>query len=213
VPLATITGRITFDPPALAPAPSAIRLTVESKQAELTEFFPARGAFGVADDFTFAVTAAPGDVIIGATATGARWLLKSVRHRGTDVTDTGFELAPARVTDGVEVVMTTRVQEVSGIVTDDQSRIATACTVLAFAQDRERWGAARFSAMARPDQDGRYTLTTLPPGDYFVVAADYIDEDRSGDASYLEALVAKATRFSVGDGEARRLDLRVVAAP
>ena len=60
VRLATITGHITFEPPALPPAPSAIRVTVEPKQAELMEFFPARGSFGVADDFTFAITAAPG---------------------------------------------------------------------------------------------------------------------------------------------------------
>jgi hypothetical protein len=215
VQMASVTGRITFDPPGQAPPPAAIRLSVEPLNPEPIEFLPGAGSAAVADDFTFELSAPPGEMIIRAApaASAAGWVLKAVRHNSRDVTDTGLQFFSGTAVEGVDVIMTSRVQEVSGVVRNAKGELVTACTVFVFPQDPDRWVAGgRHMAIGRPDQEGRYRLGTLPPGEYFAVAAPYIDENRGlGDPVYLEALSAGATRFTLREGETRSLDLELAA--
>ena len=45
-----------------------------------------------------------------------------------------------------------------------------------FPRDRERRsGNSRYIAVGRPDQEGRFKVRALPPGDYFAVALDYVE--------------------------------------
>ena len=45
----------------------------------------------------------------------------------------------------------------------------------------------------------------------FQVAVDYLEEGEGSDPEFLEQIRASATRFALGDGETRALDLRLVA--
>ncbi|MBI1873895.1 MAG: carboxypeptidase regulatory-like domain-containing protein [Acidobacteria bacterium] len=217
VKTATVTGRITFEPPGQAPPPAGIWLSVEPKNPEPREFLPGAGSSVVADDFTFELSAPPGEMLIRATPTtrSAGWVLKAVGHHHTDVTDAGMNFFSGQHVEGVEIVMTKRTQDVSGVVTNARGELVKDCTVIVFAQDRERrLGRTRYTAVGRPDQDGRYRLTTLPPGEYFAVALEYVDENRrSGDPGYLETLSTRAARFAVREGETKTLDLKLEATP
>ena len=144
-----------------------------------------------------------------STSTSAR--LKSVRLNGIDVTDTGVEFRPNEDVNGVEIELTNQVNSLSGIVTDTRGKAVTDYTVITFARDRERWGAtSRFLNSGRPDQEGKYKLTYLPPGDYYAVAVDYVEQGAQTDPEFLERLKERATEFSISETETKNLDLKLV---
>jgi protocatechuate 3,4-dioxygenase beta subunit len=209
-----ITGRITLDPPSNWLQPDLVRVMATPKTTA-GAFFGPGGMPVVNDDFTFEIQANPGTMVIRAvpvafTPGGEPWSVKSVRVDTTDIVDSGIDLAPGRDLSNVEIVLTNRVQTVSGLVTNARGEIAADVTVLLFAQDPEQREAARFSAVARPDQNGRYSIRTLPPGEYFAVALDYLDQNRrAGDPAYLDDLSRDAVRLTLGDGETRTLDLKM----
>jgi len=81
---------------------------------------------------------------------------------------------------------------------------------MVFSQDRERWRTnTRYRGGGRPDQDGRYKIRALPPGDYYAIAVDYVDPAESEDPELLERLSTKSTPFALGAGEAKAVDLKV----
>ena len=63
----------------------------------------------------------------------------------------------------------------------------------------------------RPDQDGRFKITGLPAGDYYIVAVDGIEPGQSADPDFLESMRSAATPFSLREGETRTVDLPLIA--
>jgi hypothetical protein len=211
VRMARVTGRLTFDASGPVPEPHSVQLFVVPAGSEPMDVLAAAGSAVVNDDFSFNVVAPPGLLRLRATAVaqGFAWTLSSVHYRGIDVTDSGVELSPAESADALEVTLTTRTQEVSGVVTNARGELVTDSTVFVFAQDRElRFAGTRHSAIGRPDQDGRYALATLAPGEYFAIAVDALDDNDLGNPDYLEALGARATTFTLREGEKKVLNLK-----
>jgi Carboxypeptidase regulatory-like domain len=136
-------------------------------------------------------------------------MLKSVAVNGADVTDTGIEFKGGEALAGVEVVLTSKVTEVSGTVKGSSGQPVKDYTVVVFSDDPERWvvPASRHVASARPNQAGRFELKSLPPGGYYAIANEYIAQGEWGDPEVLERLKAKATKFKLDEGESRTLDL------
>jgi hypothetical protein len=215
---AVVKGRIVFDPPTTSLQASMLQVMVRPRNPE-----PMLMSMGAArpptidEDFTFELEAPEGQMVIGAVtrvpgATGAPWVVKSVSHNSTDITDEGLNLVAGQQFDDVEIVLTNRVQAVSGLITDAQGQMVTDATVMIFAQDRARWGGvSRYQAIARPDQNGRYSVRTLPPGEYYAVAVQYADPARrGGDPTYYEQFVPDAVGFTLREAESRALDLKLV---
>jgi hypothetical protein len=217
---ATITGRILLDPPTMSIESAALRVMVTPRSPEMMRIpMPIPGPPVVNDDLTFEAKAAPGEVIVRAFATmpTVQWAVKSVTHDGRDVTEDGLTVASGATVRGVDIVITNRLQTISGAVTNERGEIVTNVTVYLFPQDPDRWfprpGTLATNAVARPDQNGRYSVRMrLPPGDYYAVAVEYLDQNRrNGDRRYLEDLSKNAVRFSLREEESKVLDLRINA--
>ena len=210
-----VVGKITLDPPSDWLQPSMVRLMVMPKNPG-GMFMGPGGMPVVHDDFSFEAPATPGTMMIRAMpiqvgAGPLAWSVKSIRVDNVEVIDSGVELVAGRDLSGVEIVVTNRLQIVSGLVTNDRGQMAQDATVLVFPQDPELRTSTRFEGQGRPDQNGRYSVRSLPAGDYFAVATDYVDQNRRGsDPSYLEQLSLRATRFTLQEGETRTLDLKVI---
>ncbi len=96
------------------------------------------------------------------------------------------------------------------MVTNSRSETVADYSVIVFAQDRDKWSPpTRYSSVGRPDQDGRFKIRTLPPGDYFAIAVDAYNSEDFGDPDFFDRLKDRATRFSLTDGETKILDLRL----
>jgi hypothetical protein len=215
---AVVKGRIVFDPPTTSLQASMFQVMARPRNPE-PMFMPmgTAGAPTINDDFTFELQAPAGQMVISAMsrapgASGAPWMVKSVRHASTDITDEGLNLVAGGQFDDVEIVLTNRVQVVSGLITNAQGQMVADATVMIFADDPERWGgASRYQAVARPDQNGRYSARTLPPGEYYAVAVQYLDPARrGGDPTYYEQFIPDAVRFTLREAETKVLDLKLV---
>ena len=94
----TATGRIVVDGGALAGSsglrPETIQVMMQPQSPEdmMGSFLgpPAHAR----DDFSFEVKVLPGKVNVRAFTQDATWMLKSVRLRGVDITDSGVEVTP-----------------------------------------------------------------------------------------------------------------------
>lgn len=139
------------------------------------------------------------------------WTLKSVLLNGEDITDVPLDVAPGQTVTGVQVVLTDRVTEVNGRISDVKNNAVTDATVVIFPADQEKWVyQSRFIRAARPDQDGRFQLRGLPPyDDYLAVAVQGLEDGQAGDPEFLATIRDRGTRVSLKEGDARTLDLRL----
>jgi len=102
----------------------------------------------------------------------------------------------------VQVVVTNRVSEVSGQVTDDQGRPTSDYSVIVFSADVEqRKYGSRYIDVARPDQAGHFSVEGLPPGDYVAIAVRYFEQGAQYDPQFLESLQSRGLRFHLDDSE------------
>jgi hypothetical protein len=111
------------------------------------------------------------------------------------------------------VTISNRVSTVTGLARDVDGKAVASSVVAIFPTDRGLWRLpgmqSRRMVTTAPNRDGRFTFTGLPSGEYFVVAADWPSQDFA-DADVLKTLIQHAQKLTLGDGERRTLDLRVV---
>ena len=159
----------------------------------------------VGDDLTFELAGLRGPRRLQLLRTPPGFALEAVRKDGADITDTVLPFGRAdQSLDGVEVVLTNQVSEITGIVTDRRGRPNDRAAVFVFAVDDSTWyPRSRFVAMTTADREGRYRIEGLPAGDYYAtpVARASVDVDVGRDADardFLESLTAAAVRVTIG---------------
>jgi hypothetical protein len=162
---------------------------------------------------TFSTVAAGGQYIARPYESSS-WFVQSVTLGGKDITDRAFDLQADATS--LLVTYTDRPSRVSGTVTDEQGSISATAVVLVFPVDPRAWsgyGASpRTLKSALASRSGVYTISHLPPGDYYAIAVAAADIDGWRDPATLEALAAQATRLTVAAGDApKTIDLRVRA--
>ena len=209
----TVTGRV------LLPQPGGDRVRPASIQlytvsAQLSPIINGGAGGGrVADDLTFTLKVEPGRQFIRLRQP-QDLVLKAVRVNGDDVTDSGVVFRPNEDVSGVEIELTTNHSEISGTVADARGQASKDYSVVVFARDSSRWtNASRYFGGGRPDQDGRFKVRDLPPGDYYAIALDYVEPGAGTDPEFLERIRARATEFSLNEGQVRALDLTLVSVP
>jgi hypothetical protein len=205
----TARGRIRFEgstPPADVTR-ERIRLFPTSLDPEM--FASASMPAPPREDWTFEITGLSGRRLIRGADLRGIWTIKSIRLDGEDVTDTPIDFGAGDVND-IDVLLTREKTDLSGTVTNDRGAPVLDATVIAFADDPEKWGpASRFVHSARLDQNGHFTLQGLPAGPYVVVALDDLEPGEERDPMLLEQLRSKGIRVTLRDGEKRMVDVKV----
>lgn len=206
-------GRVIFDPPqqqipaglmfALAPV-SFIGIPAPPPP-------PARPG----DDGSIEFKSPPGAMRValgGFAPNTSGWTIRSVKVNGIDVTDSGIDFRPNAEISGLEIELTNTPSTLSGIVTDPRGAPSTQYTAVVFAQDKEKWTTAtRYQGVGRPDQDGRFKISGLPAGDYYIVALDKFEPGQQNDPEFLESVRNSAKSFTLMDGETKTLDLKLTS--
>jgi hypothetical protein len=152
----------------------------------------------------------PGRYVLRASVV-APWTLKSVALNERDVADGVIEIGsdPAAV---IVVTMIDVAAGVSGVVRTQENRADTDAAVVVFPVDRGQWTGygetARRLRLARVDRAGRYALTGLPPGSYFIVAVPDAITDGWMNPAFLARVESRARRVELRAGEQQTLDLR-----
>jgi hypothetical protein len=164
----------------------------------------------VEDDGRFEVQGV-GKVLFRAVNLGP-WMLKRVTLEGEDITDTPYELRAGTDVAGLRVVLTDRMTDLSGSVKDDRSQaLKEFVVVVQPARDVDPPTLPRFLRTARPDQDGRFGVRGIPPGDYVATAVEALEQGGEWNPEYRMRLRDAGRRFSVKEGESIQLDLELAS--
>jgi hypothetical protein len=135
------------------------------------------------------------------------WRVMTIVVDGRDVTDADLVLPDTGAT--LTVTMTDQVQIIDGRLIVPAGAPAVSTTVIVFPADRRLWlPRSRRIAIARPGTDGRFAFTTLPAGDYRMIALLDPDVEQIADPSFLDTLAPASLAISLTPGEHKTLDLR-----
>jgi hypothetical protein len=204
-PGATASGRVVFEDGEKPDARLFVRTAATVPGATFSNT-----SVGVNPDLSFSTSGLTERQTFRLGAVPDGWFLKSVTHRGLDITDTGYEFKPGEQVAGIQILLTRRATTLTGMVQSDRGDPTVDYSVVAFSSDRNKWGyLTRFVRSARPDQDGRFTIRGLPPDDYLVVAVEYLENGQELDPDLLRAWEAVATKVSVAEGATQSVSLKL----
>jgi hypothetical protein len=210
----SLKGRLRFDSSrgTKTPNPSAIELSPVPVDVDAS---PSRTASAdIHPDWTFEMAGITGPRRFQLLRAPSEWALKEILISGIDVADRPlpFGRADQSLSD-VEVVLTDRVNEVTGRVTDEEMKSVPGSSVLVFATDRDRWyPASRFLRTTLAGSDGTFSLTGLPFGSYYAVAVRSVPSDGDQawqDPQFLTSLIPRASAVTLGDAQRVPLNLRL----
>jgi protocatechuate 3,4-dioxygenase beta subunit len=207
---AKATGTISYGGAAKPEGTAAIRVTAPPVDVDSNPM-PMFGGSNVKDTGAFEVEGLVGQRVFRAANLPKGWILKSVKVNGEDVTDKGVEFKPGDDVAGIEIELTNRTTSITGAVSDNSGQPTKDYTVVVFAEDPAKWTMplTRWTSSSRPDQDGRFKFSNLPPGAYNAIAVEYVAQGEWGDPEWLARAAKKATRFTLDEGSLKTLDLKL----
>ena len=188
------------------------RLTVRGRT--MNSDFRARQPFGGAEngrvtkEGVFEFKGAFGPTLLTIAPLQAPWSIKTIEYESRDVADTPIDVKHGETVSGFRVVLTNRPTVLRGMIQDAKSQAVIDGTIVVFAADSGKWREeSRMIRSARTDQNGRFEIRGLPPGEYLAVALDYVRENQWNDPEFLEELRSRADKFSLNESENRQLNL------
>ena len=163
------------------------------------------GAAAVQPDGTFAIEDLVGRRELRVSNVPRGWTVTAIAHNGRNLLNVPIDFKGGEDLSGVQIVLTDRPTELTGLVVDPQSRPRSDCSVLVFAEDRTSLpGRARW---VRPDQTGRFRVEGLPAGTYLAAAVADVDDVEWSTVEYLDRLRSNAAHVTLADAEKKTITL------
>jgi hypothetical protein len=210
---ANVAGRVVFE--GGAPDLETSKLSIVATPDEL----PGRG-FLIGDstgrgivrnDLSFELDGLFGPQVLRVIGPPRGWIVKSVKYRGEDVTDTGVEFKSSNDPRLLEVTLTNRGAIVTGRVLDDDSTPAPNAFVVLLPADVEP---SRPSPIIPASTDGTFTIGPVRTGEYIVAGAIGISvrkfENPATRAEVAEQIAKIGERIILVENDKRSIDVRIV---
>lgn len=205
-----VRGRIVSDDGTELPfKPAQVRIFTQPRE-------PGRVGFGmrpsrVNDDWSFELTGLTEPVRLTvslADVPGGGWVPRHAWKDNADLLDTAVEIGPGQTVEDVEVVLSRKVTELSGLVTDDRQQPVTDASVVIFPDDKERWTfGSRYLRLVRPDTNGKYAVRLTPHDGYRAIVVRGLEDGQFSDPEFLARALDYATAFRLAEGETKALNL------
>jgi hypothetical protein len=209
----TVSGRVAFEGTAPPNANMQVMANPSAGGSAPLMMMMATRALGggrVNQDGTFELRGIAGVRVIRIQGIPTGWALKSITIDGNDVTDTGFDFRPGSNVNAVVITLTNRVTEVGGTVRDARGQPVADYVFVAFPEDSKLWGAqSRHVQIARPNQNGAFTMKGLPPGRYLAAVVPALETGMQTDPAVLDELRTGAESFSLSEGQTLSLNLEM----
>lgn len=158
---------------------------------------------------------APGEYLLNATfadsSAAPGWWLRSLTIAGQDALDRPYVIKPGTAAVTAIATFSDAHTAVSGRVKVPPGTYAPDYLVVAFPTDRNNWlrGSRRLRS-TRPDEDGRYELLDVPPGQYKLALLEDVPPEEWQRREFLAEIEAAAPSIALGVGEHVEQDLSPV---
>jgi hypothetical protein len=134
--------------------------------------------------------------------------VKSVKLANQEVLEKGIDLSNFRTNAAFDVVLSLKGATLEGTVTIDD-KPATGSTIAVLA-DPFRPGQPYLNKFATADQDGKFTIRGLAPGDYKVYAFEEAIPELSLDPGLAKPFEPRAVKVDLDEGATERVELKAL---
>ncbi len=134
--------------------------------------------------------------------------LKSARMGDADVLDTDLDLRPGQAAAQLELVASSKSARVEGSVTDDQSKPLSGVQVV-LVPDSSRRSITRLFKNIATDQQGRFTLRGIAPGEYKLFAFDDLEFGAQYDPDFLKQHEEKGKTLSLRESSQESVTMKL----
>jgi hypothetical protein len=194
-------------------SPRGIQVTTAPPAGVSLSLLPG-GAAGarVNTNGTFELRGLVGPRYIRAGGLPAGWAVRSITLDGADITDVVFDFKPGSTPQSVVITLTDRLTQLTGMVRGPNGQPAADYVLLVFPENQALWGGqSRHVAVARPNQNGMFSISGLPPTRYLAVVLPSLENGTQHDAALLSQLRARAQNVTLAEGQTLNLNLEMDA--
>lgn len=202
-PGVTVTGRVVFlGQTADRAATRGMRIiSVGSPGATRNRFGGRMGGGQVNIDRTFLLRGLTGPQLIRPDGMPSGWALRSVVMDGVDITDVPHDFKSGVDVTEVVVTLTDQMSQLSGGVRDARGQPVADYVLVVFPENERFWGTgSRHVVMARPDQNGNFSIKGLPAARYLAAAVASLDSGQDPLTLFAQ-LKPKAQSFVLAEGQ------------
>jgi hypothetical protein len=151
----------------------------------------------------------PGDYYLqlGDSATDAGWFLKSALAGGRSVEASGIAIEGGSVM--LDVVASANGATIDGLAAEKNGEPIGNAVIVAVPELQLRSHLERFRKTTT-DQNGKFTLRGIPPGEYTLFAWDHVEGDAYYDPDFLKTFDTQGTTLRINEGDHKTLQLAVI---
>jgi len=170
---------------------------------------PGAGRVDASGRFTIS-NVVPGRYRLSGSAGAAEWTLQSATISGQDALDSFLEVKGNEEISGAVITFSDQQTELTGVVTNTQGQPVSEYSLIVYAADSKYWGPmSRRVRSIRPDSDGQFKITNLPPGEYRIGTVLDPEPGSWYDPAFLQQLEGTAMRITLGEGEKKAQNIQV----
>jgi hypothetical protein len=151
----------------------------------------------------------PGEFRLQLAALRSAFYIKDAHFGVEDILARPFQFS-GNEPGSLEILLSPNVGSIEGVVTSNRLAAATGVQVV-LVPDKARHRIELFKAVTT-NQNGRFSIGNLPPGDYRLYAWEAVELYRWFDADFLTAFDQFATRVHVAESSRQTVDARLIPA-
>jgi hypothetical protein len=193
-------------------------LALESANGEQDELaFGGRETFSnlalVAPDGSFQWSDVPAGtyyvLVVGDSAVNAGWFVKSVVAGGNDISESGLTVNGGTI--AMDMVISANGGTVEGVAVDHKGEPLANAIIVAVPEARWRNRTDRYRKTVA-DQNGRFSLRGIHPGDYTLFAWESVDGEAYYNPDFVKASEGQGSALRISEGDRKSLELEAIPA-
>jgi hypothetical protein len=190
-----------------APQPKGLTVTLNTLEQTALGIFPPipvgeDGAFSGAD-----VNLDRYRVTVNGLPQG--FYVKSIRLGAAEALENTLDLTRAPE-QPLEIVVSAKAASIAGVVKAAGGAPDSGVTVVLVPRSAKRRNRAEWYRSAVTDQNGKFLLAGLAPGEYTLLAWEDVEDGAWFDPDFLKPIEAKGTPITVGEGAAETVELKAM---
>jgi hypothetical protein len=165
----------------------------------------------VQDDLSFKMNAGLDSYDLRIYQTPENFYLKAIRIGREDVTDTGIDLTQGIAPEDLTVVLNPNGGVIEGSVQNAKEEPAMGATVTLIPDAAHR-SLSWMHKTANTDQNGRFVIQGVRPGEYKIYAWEEVEQDAYQDPDFMKLHESAGETVSVKEGAHETVQLKVIPA-